>query len=149
MLFVCAGIAIVGVGLLAGVLTGQDTWTHLVVGWLALTPLWAVLTAWLGRERPAATTEELPNGTPLPWSALWPRRSKIPPAQLVDTRGSLGGCAAFGRRGSSGVDAAFDRRGSSGVDAGCRGRAGFRRCGRIAGFGLGGHRDERSSGRIS
>jgi hypothetical protein len=30
-------------------------------------------------------SDPLPTGTPLPLGALWPRKSRIPPAQLVDT----------------------------------------------------------------
>jgi hypothetical protein len=51
MLVVCAALAAAGVLLLAIVDAG--TWTQLVIGWVFLTPLWAVITAWLGREHPA------------------------------------------------------------------------------------------------
>jgi hypothetical protein len=51
------------------------TWTQLVIAWLYLTPLWAVLTAWLARDRAPAPVEP---STP-PWRAL-DRRAWIPEA---------------------------------------------------------------------
>ena len=53
MLWGCAALAILGIAVLA--LVELDTWPQLAIGWLALTPLWAVITAWLGRERPVRT----------------------------------------------------------------------------------------------
>jgi D-alanyl-lipoteichoic acid acyltransferase DltB (MBOAT superfamily) len=44
------------------------TWTHLVIAWLYVTPLWAVLTAWLGREQSEADAETHPPISP--WRAL-------------------------------------------------------------------------------
>jgi D-alanyl-lipoteichoic acid acyltransferase DltB (MBOAT superfamily) len=55
---------------------GTGTWTHLVIGWLYLTPLWAVLTAWLGREQPEHDEVHTP---PQPWRAL-DRKAWIPEA---------------------------------------------------------------------
>ncbi|HEY5950994.1 MAG TPA: MBOAT family O-acyltransferase, partial [Kofleriaceae bacterium] len=60
------------------------TWTQLVIAWLYLTPLWAVLTAWLGREQPAP---DQPQPTPQPWRAL--RRDAWIPEAL-----RLGMCAS-------------------------------------------------------
>ncbi len=101
MRIACSVLAALGYGLLVGVIDDASAWTQLVVAWLCITPLWAVMTAWLGREPGRNGVEELPTGTPLPWGALWPRRSKIPPAQLVDTRAAwtpellrLGMCGA-------------------------------------------------------
>ncbi len=101
MRIACSVLAAVGYGLLLTVVDDAGTWTQLIVAWLCMTPLWAVLTAWLGREPAASAAQELPTGTPLPWGALWPRRSRIPPAQLVGKSAAwipealrLGMCAA-------------------------------------------------------
>ena len=53
-----------------------STWTHLVILWLAITPLWAVLTAWLGHERDALPEVHPPAQ---PWRAL-DRQAWIPEA---------------------------------------------------------------------
>ena len=64
----CVAIAVVGVVLVlataghgvvvtvrhVAVLDLDATWTQLLIVWLALTPLWSVATAWLGRDEPAA-----------------------------------------------------------------------------------------------
>jgi D-alanyl-lipoteichoic acid acyltransferase DltB (MBOAT superfamily) len=53
----CTAIAFSGTCLLALVSAlpgGASTWAALIFGWLTLTPLWAVSTAWLGLYRPAA-----------------------------------------------------------------------------------------------
>jgi hypothetical protein len=52
------------------------TWTHLVIAWLYLTPLWAVLTAWLGRDTPPAPE---PRQISQPWRAL-DRHAWVPEA---------------------------------------------------------------------
>ena len=52
MISTCATIAVIGTLLLRHVYDDANVWTQLVVGWLFITPLWAVATAWLGRERP-------------------------------------------------------------------------------------------------
>jgi D-alanyl-lipoteichoic acid acyltransferase DltB (MBOAT superfamily) len=66
-------------------LIGDDTstWTHLVLAWLYLTPLWAVLTAWLGRE-PAPVAAHPP---PRPWRSL-DRAAWIPDALRLAMCGS-------------------------------------------------------------
>ena len=46
----CALIAVVGLVAQRVALREAGIWSHLVVAWLTLTPLWAVLTAWLGRD---------------------------------------------------------------------------------------------------
>jgi D-alanyl-lipoteichoic acid acyltransferase DltB (MBOAT superfamily) len=46
----CAAIAVVGVAIETVVGSTASTWNQLVFGWLMLTPLWAVTTAWLGRD---------------------------------------------------------------------------------------------------
>ncbi|MGN6106676.1 MAG: MBOAT family O-acyltransferase, partial [Kofleriaceae bacterium] len=62
----CVAIAAAGAVVHAFALTGAGTWVHLVAAWLYLTPLWAVLTAWLGRAAPAA-----PEPETLPWRTVW------------------------------------------------------------------------------
>jgi D-alanyl-lipoteichoic acid acyltransferase DltB (MBOAT superfamily) len=68
----CAWIAILGVIVQRYAFPDDvGVWWHLVAAWLCLTPLWAVATAWLGRDRPEpqAVVAEAPSG--LPWRALW------------------------------------------------------------------------------
>jgi alginate O-acetyltransferase complex protein AlgI len=55
MLARCAAIAVAGVALQRIALDGAGAWSQLVVTWLYLTPLWAVLTAWLSREQPVSS----------------------------------------------------------------------------------------------
>ncbi len=50
-------VVLIGVGVLRTADTAS-TWTRLVVGWLCFTPLWAIATAWLGREATADSTSE-------------------------------------------------------------------------------------------
>ncbi len=45
---VCGMFGIVGVTFLRSPFAPDGTWSQLVIAWLALTPLWAVTTAWLG-----------------------------------------------------------------------------------------------------
>ena len=68
LLLGCAGLAVLGVLLLRFGMTEATTWTQLLVGWLFITPLWAVATAWLGREHPS---------TPEPAKALHPLRAAL------------------------------------------------------------------------
>jgi alginate O-acetyltransferase complex protein AlgI len=71
----CAAIAVVGVAGDRALLGGATGWHQLVVGWLCVTPLWAVLTAWLSREAPAAVAPTaLVSDEGLPWRALFHRR---------------------------------------------------------------------------
>ncbi|MBA3458013.1 MAG: MBOAT family protein [Deltaproteobacteria bacterium] len=64
----CAVLAAVGYGFQRFALPEVSTWTHLVIAWLYLTPLWAVVTAWLGREQPALPE---PVGVPVPFREIW------------------------------------------------------------------------------
>jgi D-alanyl-lipoteichoic acid acyltransferase DltB (MBOAT superfamily) len=52
LLVLCSGIAIAGATLHRLAVDDAEVWTHVIAIWLYGTPLWAVLTAWLGRERP-------------------------------------------------------------------------------------------------
>jgi D-alanyl-lipoteichoic acid acyltransferase DltB (MBOAT superfamily) len=72
----CVVIVAVGVAVQRSVLRDAGTWPQLVVTWLYLTPLWAVLTAWLSREAPANTEPLTPVAADvategLPWRALF------------------------------------------------------------------------------
>jgi D-alanyl-lipoteichoic acid acyltransferase DltB (MBOAT superfamily) len=71
----CLVVAVVGFVLHRTVFTDTNTWTQLVLAWLYLTPLWAVLTAWLGREQPQPAVQSAPQ----PWRAL-DRNAWIPEA---------------------------------------------------------------------
>jgi D-alanyl-lipoteichoic acid acyltransferase DltB (MBOAT superfamily) len=74
----CVVIAAVGVALLRSALADAGTWPKLVVAWLSVTPLWAVLTAWLSREAPARTEPAvLVADEGLPWRALFRRNPEI------------------------------------------------------------------------
>jgi D-alanyl-lipoteichoic acid acyltransferase DltB (MBOAT superfamily) len=59
----CGLIALVGFGFHWLAMTGTGTWMQLVLVWLYLTPLWAVLTAWLGAD-------EVPVARPVAEPAL-------------------------------------------------------------------------------
>jgi D-alanyl-lipoteichoic acid acyltransferase DltB (MBOAT superfamily) len=63
----CVLIAMVGFALQRFAMAELGTWPQLVMVWLYLTPLWAVLTAWLGGDRPEPV--ERPP-TPSLWEAL-------------------------------------------------------------------------------
>ncbi len=69
----CLAIAIVGLVIHKTAMSDSATWTQLVLAWLYLTPLWAVLTAWLGRDAVAPAETHVP---PQPWRArdLTPHR---------------------------------------------------------------------------
>ena len=70
----CLAIAAIGLALQRAVLSGAGTWPQLIALWLCLTPLWAVLTAWLSREPPARVdAAALVAGEGLPWRALFRR----------------------------------------------------------------------------
>jgi D-alanyl-lipoteichoic acid acyltransferase DltB (MBOAT superfamily) len=70
----CLAIAAIGLVLQRAVLSGAGTWPRLVALWLCLTPLWAVLTAWLSREQPAPVdAAALIADEGLPWRALFRR----------------------------------------------------------------------------
>lgn len=85
----CAAIAITGFAIQTLAMPeDSNTWTQLVVAWLYLTPLWAVLTAWLGADpREVATTPEptvADDG--LPWRALWQRAPELDARKRVVVR---------------------------------------------------------------
>jgi D-alanyl-lipoteichoic acid acyltransferase DltB (MBOAT superfamily) len=50
MRIACSVLAAIGCGVLLVAADDASTWTRLIIAWLFITPLWAVLTAWLGRE---------------------------------------------------------------------------------------------------
>ncbi len=57
-------VAFFGIGLLQSGLWFDDTWSQLILLWVAVTPVWAVLTGWLGRdEKPIPTP--VSGGSPL------------------------------------------------------------------------------------
>jgi D-alanyl-lipoteichoic acid acyltransferase DltB (MBOAT superfamily) len=72
----CVAIAAIGIALLRSALADAGTWPKLVVMWLSITPLWAVLTAWLSRDAPVKAEPAAPIATEsatfgLPWRALF------------------------------------------------------------------------------
>ncbi len=74
MLTACAGIAAGGAIAHGLALGSASTWWQLVAAWLYVTPLWAVATAWLGREQPAVPQ---PVNRPVPLFELWGRTPSI------------------------------------------------------------------------
>ncbi|HEU4733706.1 MAG TPA: MBOAT family O-acyltransferase [Kofleriaceae bacterium] len=80
----CAAIAAIGVAVQHTVLREAGTWGQLVVSWMYITPLWAVLTAWLSRDAPAPAAPVTPGvaAEGLPWRALW-RRDPEPAATAI------------------------------------------------------------------
>ncbi len=106
LLAACALIALFGLTFQTTILPDDTgTWWKLVLAWLYLTPLWAVATAWLGREPKASEAVPLPTG--IPWRAFWPRKSRIPPAQLVDRSSREAWVAELLRIGMCAAGAAF------------------------------------------
>jgi D-alanyl-lipoteichoic acid acyltransferase DltB (MBOAT superfamily) len=102
----CGAIAAVGLALHTAVLGDAGTWAQLGFAWLYLTPLWAVLTAWLSREEPApiapmpVADERLPwravlrgGATRLGWAALEPRLPEL--LRLAMCAAGLGFLAAL------------------------------------------------------
>ena len=87
MLGGCAALALGGLALHGPVLGAASTWWQLVAAWLYLTPLWAVATAWLGRD---AATPVAPARPPLRFLELWGRA----PAAWLPELLRLGMCAA-------------------------------------------------------
>ncbi|MBX3159590.1 MAG: MBOAT family protein [Deltaproteobacteria bacterium] len=78
LLAVCAAIAGLGSGVQLVLLGDQGVWTQLVLAWLFLTPLWAVLTAWLGRDDAPAPSREAPEAAEGgPWRPLWTRTKDV------------------------------------------------------------------------
>jgi D-alanyl-lipoteichoic acid acyltransferase DltB (MBOAT superfamily) len=78
LLVACAGFAAGGVMIQSAVLADAGAWPQLVVAWLYLTPLWAMLTAWLSTEQPVATDREPPVASEgLPWRALFRTSSAL------------------------------------------------------------------------
>ncbi|MEJ7602357.1 MAG: MBOAT family O-acyltransferase, partial [Kofleriaceae bacterium] len=96
----CLVIAAVGIALLRFVLDDAGTWWQLLVGWLCLTPLWAVLTAWLGSdpvpEPPRPHAQAAVSGV-VPWGVTWRLRplagGSLHPQQLAELL-RLGMCGA-------------------------------------------------------
>ncbi|MBL0213332.1 MAG: MBOAT family protein [Myxococcales bacterium] len=77
MLAGCALLA--GLGL-TGVYLGfgdAGVWSQLVVVWLVVTPLWAVVTAWLGQEYPAEPELVRPVMPVVPFLAVWGRDASL------------------------------------------------------------------------
>jgi len=64
----CALLAALGYTVQRFALPEVSTWTHLVIAWLYVTPLWAVITAWLGREQPAPPE---PVSVPVGFRDIW------------------------------------------------------------------------------
>ena len=60
----CAIVAMLGLGALKAGLWFDDTWSQLILLWVAVTPIWAVLTAWLGRDE-KARPRPVSTGSPL------------------------------------------------------------------------------------
>ncbi|MGE0871807.1 MAG: MBOAT family protein [Kofleriaceae bacterium] len=68
LLATCAVLALVGFAAQREALANAGTWTQLVVALLWVTPVWAVLTAWLGAEAPASPE---PTRSVAPNVELW------------------------------------------------------------------------------
>ena len=68
----CVMVAAIGMAFQRFATPDASTWWQLFMMWLYLTPLWAVTTAWLGREQPAVPE---PVGIPVPFREIWGVRS--------------------------------------------------------------------------
>ncbi|MCX5741643.1 MAG: hypothetical protein NT062_03985 [Proteobacteria bacterium] len=62
----CAAIAAGGFAIQLGAMDDAGTWSRIVLGWICTTPLWAVVTAWLGSD---PWTHAL--GPTLAWGDVW------------------------------------------------------------------------------
>jgi hypothetical protein len=83
----CATIAAVGVAFQRAALGEAGAWPQLVVMWLYLTPLWAVLTAWLSARSPVVPDHDVPVAAEgLPWRALFRPSSALAGAAAVCSR---------------------------------------------------------------
>lgn len=84
------GTAVVAIaGVVALSVSDLDPWIMLGLGWITLTPLWAVATAWLGRDDrpPPAPIEDDREPPGLPFRALFlrgERRDAKPPIVTVE-----------------------------------------------------------------
>jgi D-alanyl-lipoteichoic acid acyltransferase DltB (MBOAT superfamily) len=101
----CAAIAVAGLSI-AGVAIPRiapeqpGTWPQLAVAWLAVVPLWAVLTAWLSRDPPAPIASPGPAGVSgaaagAGPSAAWHRRALPALLRLAMCGAGLGSLAAL------------------------------------------------------
>jgi D-alanyl-lipoteichoic acid acyltransferase DltB (MBOAT superfamily) len=95
----CVLVSLCGVGFLRFAVDDPGTWTQLVIVWLFLTPLWAVLTAWLGGD--AAPEPPRPHAASsvsgiVPWGVLWAMRGPdrtLHPLQVAELL-RIGMCVA-------------------------------------------------------
>jgi D-alanyl-lipoteichoic acid acyltransferase DltB (MBOAT superfamily) len=88
----CILVALCGIAFLRFAVDDGSTWTKLVILWLFLTPMWAVLTAWLGGE----AAPEPPRPGVVPWGVLWAMRDprgRLHPLQLAELL-RIGMCVA-------------------------------------------------------
>ncbi len=79
----CIANAAAGIAIQRTLLDGAGVWPKLLVTWLYLTPLWAVLTAWLSRDQlvPAEPPAVAADG--LPWRALFRRSPALAGPELA------------------------------------------------------------------
>ncbi|HEY5937462.1 MAG TPA: MBOAT family O-acyltransferase [Kofleriaceae bacterium] len=94
----CVLVALCGIAFLRFAVGDSSTWSRLVIIWLFMTPLWAVLTAWLGGE--AAPEPPRPHAASsisgiVPWGVLWSMRGDggLHPLQIAELL-RIGMCAA-------------------------------------------------------
>jgi alginate O-acetyltransferase complex protein AlgI len=80
---ICAAISAGGMIYMTA-LDLPGVWAQLAAAWLFLTPLWAVLTAWLGREEPPTETAAPVEAEGMPWRPLWTH------APAIDETGGSG-----------------------------------------------------------
>ena len=64
----CALLAVAGVAVARFVVPDVGVWWKLVLVWITVTPLWAAVTAWLGREEPAPPEPVRPV---VPFFGIW------------------------------------------------------------------------------
>jgi len=61
MRIACSVLAAAGYAVLLTAADDASTWTKLIIAWLFITPLWAVVTAWLGRDTKVPQTRVAPT----------------------------------------------------------------------------------------
>jgi D-alanyl-lipoteichoic acid acyltransferase DltB (MBOAT superfamily) len=89
----CALLAIVGGAAVSFALPEASTWSQVIVLWLVVTPLWAVITAWLGAEPRIADTQPAP---PLPpFLAVWGHDAQLWVPEVLRLAMCGAACAFF------------------------------------------------------
>ena len=89
----CALLAALGLAAVRFTMGDSSTWAQLVVIWLVVTPLWAVITAWLGAEPRRADVE--PPAPVTPFFLIWGRGTELWIPEVLRIAMCLAACGFF------------------------------------------------------